>query len=889
MVGSIGSLRRFVRCPLLLLFLVTASGGAAGAAVLEVPSVYPNIQAGIHAADTGDTVRVAAGKFSGEGNSRITFGGKDLYILGAGSDQTVIVYSGRTGMTVDGSASAVLEDVGFSGFRSSPVDFAWALNVDSATLEMKRCAFRDNTLFQPGSALRVSNHSVVTAVDSDFWDNDGYDYPSGSPARATVFVDPTSTAAFTDCRFAGGMGTAVLVHGEASLDRCFLVENGGSIASVDGSGTLRMTRSTVANNGSGHSHRPSITTETKDAEIRIERSVLWNNRPTPLDLMGGGKIQIDCSIVGDVGGVDLEDYGEGNLGAAPRFAGMLGTSVAVETTPDNCEVLYGLCDPVSPALAKNSPCGETIGASSATVPFLDSSPIEVPTTHPTLRLALESAMESAPDGSRTIRVISAPPVSGVEGLPTIRRDIAVVGVGGEPPLITGTPESAALTSVQASLHLEHVGLHGFAHAVHATDGETTLLGCSIENTGDAAVQIEGGSLEMSACRLLSNGGGIHVEGAVANIEDLELSGTTRLPTFLSKGAKGSLHVSNSTVHDNQADGVVGFLLEGGQHNFESVSFRSNRSRSGVDGGNFGSGSIGIATNCGLTMRGCEVREPSAENGHLVIRDSEVDIDGCLIAGASGLEPVLVVVGESDVRVSNSTIADNSTVNSTVLASGGSSVSLDRSIVWSNCGSPGKSAVQVQEHSLLEVRCSALDIHEVQNEGGDLTTEDLVSSDPRFVAPGTCGEFTASSGDYNLLPCSPCAPQRSPCGELIGFGAPAAADSVDCSDPNDPDDPNDPEDPNDSPELDEQVDRIVFLSSMPARGELQFRAPTDLGDHVQAMVVDAKGRVIETRELRSTPDGMQIIGLSLPGGVYHLRLRGDIGVSRTAKFVWLGNR
>ncbi|MCP4679609.1 MAG: hypothetical protein GY854_29775, partial [Deltaproteobacteria bacterium] len=84
-------------CPLLLVFIVLfASAPLAG--VINVPAEQPTIQEGINAAATGDTVLIADGTYTGEGNRDISFGGKAITVTSVNGAESTIIdceYSGR--------------------------------------------------------------------------------------------------------------------------------------------------------------------------------------------------------------------------------------------------------------------------------------------------------------------------------------------------------------------------------------------------------------------------------------------------------------------------------------------------------------------------------------------------------------------------------------------------------------------------------------------------------------------------------------------------------------------------------------------------------------------------------------------------------------------------
>ncbi len=74
-----------------MIFAITVWVIPCFSAVLDVPGTYPTIQDGIDAAVAGDTVLVADGTYSGDGNRDITFRGKAITVMSANGPDTCII------------------------------------------------------------------------------------------------------------------------------------------------------------------------------------------------------------------------------------------------------------------------------------------------------------------------------------------------------------------------------------------------------------------------------------------------------------------------------------------------------------------------------------------------------------------------------------------------------------------------------------------------------------------------------------------------------------------------------------------------------------------------------------------------------------------------------
>lgn len=187
---------------------------------------------------------------------------------------------------------------------------------------------------------------------------------------------------------------------------------------------------------------------------------------------------------------------------------------------------------------------------------------------------------------------------------------------------------------------------------------------------------------------------------------------------------------------------------------------------------------------GLTLTGCN-------GGALDVSDGAVFVERCIFAGnvAGVADTPAVLVSQSEasfvdclfagnenggisivdgiVDLTRCTIAGNvrDDRGAGLAAEGlaGSTVTLDRCIVWGNCAPEG--GLWAPDGSDVTATCSVID------RSGILGTVDFVGEnpdqDPGFCDPESCESVPTLGGDYSLQAGSVVLPDGSPCGEQIG--------------------------------------------------------------------------------------------------------------------------
>lgn len=156
----------------LLIFGMTIAGSTS---TLYVPSEFADIQTAINAAQSGDTVLVAAGVYSGSGNTGLTVVEKRLYIAGAG---------GAEATTIDGLGTAL------AGFGAPYGEIYTGTVIDGFTVTG---ASHGLLVCSDGALVRNCRfvNNGVAGISADYYRN-----PACSVVACTIEENPTGFAPF---------------------------------------------------------------------------------------------------------------------------------------------------------------------------------------------------------------------------------------------------------------------------------------------------------------------------------------------------------------------------------------------------------------------------------------------------------------------------------------------------------------------------------------------------------------------------------------------------------------------------------------------------------------------------------------------------------------------
>lgn len=275
------------------------------------------IQAAMDLGQTGDTVQVADGLYTGPGNKNLHFPGGSNFTLRSegGSDDCIIdlEHSGQAFfLVIDETPQAVIQGFTIRNGLSSMGGAIYLHHMSEVTIS--RCVFEANTSTGAGGAILADTETSPTLIDCRFTGN-----TAATDGGALAFFNDSSSPRIIDCELtnntAGGDGGAIFLFGNDSVD----VTNttiAGNIAGGQGGGLFNLGIS----------------------DVTITSSILWGNSGNQIDGPGGA-----TATFTDVQG---SWPGTGNLDADPLFVDLsagdvrlLGGSPAIDAG-----------DPAPPAL-----------------------------------------------------------------------------------------------------------------------------------------------------------------------------------------------------------------------------------------------------------------------------------------------------------------------------------------------------------------------------------------------------------------------------------------------------------------------------------------------------------------------------------------------------------
>jgi predicted outer membrane repeat protein len=204
-------------------------------AIINVPSEMPTILAAVNAAADGDTILVAPGIYSGEGNCDITITGKSVAIISeTGCANTIIDCQGidtaqHRAFFISGQESSNTIIEGFTikgGYNTSGA----AVYCISTSPTFKFCIFSDNLSTLSGGAIRCKNSSP-TLINCTFVAN-------SAKTGGAIFGLASSSPYLENCiiAFSGSGGSIATGDGSSQplLACCNIFGNAGGdwVASI---------------------------------------------------------------------------------------------------------------------------------------------------------------------------------------------------------------------------------------------------------------------------------------------------------------------------------------------------------------------------------------------------------------------------------------------------------------------------------------------------------------------------------------------------------------------------------------------------------------------------------------------------------------------------------
>ncbi len=181
-------------------FVVLLSVNIAQTTIIHVPAEQPTIQAGINGAVNGDTVLLANGTYTGEGNRNVNYNGKAITVMSESEDPEVCIIdcqgSGRGFVFQSNETLAALLE-GVTITNATNAGYAGAILCNQTSPTISNCYFSENyanfgaVIYSCGT---YSEHNHPALINCIFSENSA---GTGGGGMACEYSSPT----LVNCRF----------------------------------------------------------------------------------------------------------------------------------------------------------------------------------------------------------------------------------------------------------------------------------------------------------------------------------------------------------------------------------------------------------------------------------------------------------------------------------------------------------------------------------------------------------------------------------------------------------------------------------------------------------------------------------------------------------------
>ena len=585
------------------------------------------------------------------------------------------------------------------------------------------------------------------------------DYAGGMHfSNASATVEDCIIKNCTANDYGGGM---YLYFASPTFDHCIItgngaVTNGGGVSCYESSPVF--TNCTISHNDAGD-HGGGI-------------YIGYNSHPEIVNTVvsfstDGEGIYGPASAIPSLTASCCDVYGnaDGNYGGA--ISNKTGIDGNISEDPLYCDAAggdYGL-QGMSPCLPGGNPCGVYIGALG-------------------LACHTRSLWYVEADGSGDAPTIQAAVDSAIAGDTVLVAAGTYTGTGNRNIRTYGKPILIASESGRDVTIIDCSGAGDFIYGFHIWDNEdttTVIRGLTITGATHGGILLDESGPIIEDCLLTGNipgvssqGSGIQALNSTAVIRGCIVSDDSSSYDgggILCYGSGTDISIENCTLSGNGADHYGGGIAVkmGARAEITGCTISGNLADE------FGGG-LYIETNSEAILENCTIEGNTALAGGGVDAYGTCTISETAIHGNNADVNGGGIYSTDSLTLDRCTIVENSATGyaSGVFCAGGIT-DISRVIVAFNTTDGSACGIYTNDDTLY-IACSDVYGNDNNNYGGGISdqtgTNNNISQDPLFCDQG--------SHDYYIFDDSPCAPDHSPCGELIGvygvncYGAPDLA-------------------------------------------------------------------------------------------------------------------